>query len=137
MSKDFSANLKEKGLKNTPIREVILNVFSVDCKPINAEYIFDKLKSKKINLVTIYRTLASLEGAGILRRVDMHKGSAFYELGLDHHHHLVCTDCGTVEEFKACDVENTAKNILKHSTFKSVGTHSLELFGVCKKCFNK
>ena len=98
MSKDFSTTLNEKGLKNTPIREAILNVFSTDCKPINAEYIFDKLKYKKINLVTIYRTLASLEEASILRRVDMHKGSAFYELGFDHHHHLVCTDCGTVEE---------------------------------------
>jgi len=134
MSKDFSAALKEKGLKNTPIREAILNVFSADCKPINAEYIFNKLKSKNINLVTIYRTLASLEKAGILRRIDMHKGSAYYELDLDHHHHLVCTNCGTVEEFKACDIEKTTRDILKNSTFKSVDTHSLELFGICKKC---
>jgi Fur family ferric uptake transcriptional regulator len=134
MSKDFSSTLKEKGLKNTPIREVVLNVFSTDCKPINAEYIFGKLKSKKINLVTIYRTLASLEGASILHRVDMHKGSAFYELGLDHHHHLVCTDCGMIEKFKACDIERVARDVLKHSHFRSVNTHSLELFGMCKKC---
>ena len=134
MSKDFPAILKEKGLKNTPIRRAILDVFSAGCKPVNAEHIFGELKSKHINLVTIYRTLASLEEAGILRRVDMHKGSAYYELGLDHHHHLVCTDCGTVEDFKVCDIEKTARDVLKHSGFRSVSTHSLELFGVCKKC---
>jgi len=126
--------LKEKGLKNTPTRRAILGIFSLNCKPINAEYIFSKLKSKKINLVTIYRTLASFEKSGILCRVDVHRGSACYELVLNHHHHLICTDCGTVEEFKTCDIKKTSDDILKHSNFKSVSTHSFELFGLCKKC---
>ena len=134
MSKDFARVLKMKGFKNTPTRQAILGVFSTNTKPINADDIFEALKKKDINLVTIYRTLVSLEEAGIIRRIDVHKNSTYYEFDLDHHHHLICNDCGVVEDFKTCDVENIARDVLKHSNFKSVNTHSLELFGVCKKC---
>ncbi len=134
MSKDFSAMLKENGLKNTPARWAILDVFSADRRPINADHIREKLKKRDVNLVTIYRTLASFEAADIIRRLDIHKESAYYELALDHHHHIVCTECGMIEDFEGCDVENATRGILKHSTFQSINTHSLELFGVCKRC---
>jgi Fe2+ or Zn2+ uptake regulation protein len=134
MSKDFSAMLKEKGLKNTPTRRAILNVFSTDCKPINAEYIFDKLKKDDINLVTIYRTLESFEEVGILKRVSLNKASSYYELAENHHHHLICTNCGTIEGFKECDISDVSRKALKGSKFQTVSEHSLELFGKCKKC---
>ena len=135
MSKDFSHILKAKGLKNTPTRKAILDVFPEDCKPINAEYIFVKLKKQNINLVTIYRNLDSFEQAGILKRLNLNKGSAYYELvGDHHHHHIVCTSCGMTEEFGAHDIENAINRISKSSSFNTIKTHSLELFGICKKC---
>ena len=127
--------LVENTLKVTPPRLAILDVFSEDCKPINAEYIFDKLKKKNINLVTIYRTLSSFEKAGILKRVDLHKDAVYYELGNHHHHHIVCTLCGAVESFDDCDIKVLSKKVLNHSTkFKKINQHSLEFFGVCKVC---
>lgn len=138
MSKDFNLILKAESLKVTPTRLAILNVFSVDCKPINALYIFEKLQSKRINLVTIYRTLTSFESVGILKRVNLHKESIYYELGDQHHHHIICTDCGTVESFDKCDIGGLSNKILnKSSKFQKINKHSLEFFGICKLCAKK
>ncbi len=127
--------LKEARLKVTPARLAILNLFTEGCKPLNAEDIFSKLKSKDINLVTIYRTLGSLEQAGILKRIDLHTESIHYELASHHHHHIVCTKCGDIEGFDICEVENISKKVLiKSSRFNSINQHSLEFFGMCKSC---
>ena len=135
MLKDFTYILRERGFRVTPTRLAILNIFSSDCKPITAEYIYEKLKNKNINLVTIYRTLTSFEKVGILKRIDLHKESIYYELGDRHHHHIVCTDCGDVESFDKCGVKGLSKNILnKSSKFRTINQHSLEFFGVCKSC---
>ena len=134
MSKDFLSLIKEQGLKNTPTRRAILEVFSSDCKPINAENIHEKLKKEGVNLVTIYRTLESFEQAGILKRLSLNKPSAYYELAANHHHHLICTNCGMVEGFEECDIGEVSNKALKGSKFQTVSGHSLELFGKCKKC---
>lgn len=138
--------LKEAGLKNTPARRFILEIFSSDCKPINAEYIQQALMSKStsstssktVNLVTIYRTLASLEKAGILTKINLRKESAYYELADHHHHHIVCTRCGRTESFNTCIVDTISKDVLKKSSqFKTVDQHSLELFGLCAACYQE
>jgi Fur family ferric uptake transcriptional regulator len=137
MSHDLAHIFRKVGLKTTPTRKAILGIFSADCKPINAEYIHEKLKTEKINLVTIYRTLSSFENTGIIKKIELQKGSAFYELAGNHHHHIVCADCGKTEGFEICDIDRISKEVLKKSSlFKTVNKHSLELFGVCKTCSN-
>ena len=135
MKKDYSLMLKKVGLKITPARQHILEAFSADCKPVNAEYIHERLKGKDINLVTIYRTLTSLEKVGILKRVDLRKGSVYYELADHHHHHVVCTECGKTESFEVCDVDKISQGVLRKSPlFETINQHSLELYGMCKSC---
>jgi Fe2+ or Zn2+ uptake regulation protein len=130
--------LKINGFKITPTRLAILEIFSYDCEPVNAEYIFKKLKKEKVNIVTIYRTLTSFENAGILKRVDLQKDSVYYEITGHHHHHIICTDCGLVEGFDECDLDGLLEKVLKSSAqFNLITKHSLELFGVCKKCVKK
>lgn len=130
--------LRKAQLKVTLARKTILNVFSFDCNPINAEYIYENLKGTKINLVTIYRTLALFEESGIIKRVDLRKNSIFYELADHHHHHLVCIKCGITEGFENCNVTSISKKVLKKSSlFKSIEQHSLELFGLCKSCLKR
>lgn len=144
MSHHYAAMLKGAGLKVTPARKQILEIFSDDCKPVNAEYIYEKIKSAtgkagaKINQVTVYRTLASLEEKGILKRVDLHKDSVYYELADHHHHHIICTACGLIEGFGACNIESLSKKALGSSSkFSTVNDHSIELFGVCRSCVRK
>ena len=127
--------LKKAGLKITPTRKLVLGVFSTDCEPINAEFICNKLKSKDINLVTIYRNLSSFERSGIIARVDLRKESVYYELSNHHHHHVVCTKCGRTEGFEDCNVETISRNVLRRfPLFDTISQHSLELFGLCRPC---
>jgi Fe2+ or Zn2+ uptake regulation protein len=136
--KDFNNILKEKGFKVTRTRLDILGIFSNDCKPINAEYIYKILKNKKINLVTVYRTLLSFEKAGILKRVDLHQESVFYELiGDHHHHHIICLQCKKVSNFNGYKADSDSlisKALKQNKDFDFISHHSFDLFGLCKKC---
>ncbi len=131
--------LKNKGYKATPARLAILNIFKENKIPLNAEIIHEKLKKTSIfrntNEATIYRTLSSFEEAGILKKLDLKKESAYFELQTEHHHHIVCLKCNTIEDFKITKLENVLRRVVEHSSkFKSLKEHSLELFGLCKKC---
>jgi len=129
--------LTEKKYKRTPARVAILDIFNKNKKPLSAEEIGQKIKirKQKMDAVTIYRTLASFEKAGILKRVDLRKESIFFELNNDHHHHLVCTNCNLIESFKSGETEKLLEKIIKKSSnFKNITEHSFELFGLCKKC---
>ncbi len=138
MKLDYRKMLKEAALKVTPVRLAILNLFSEECRPLDAEFIHSKLRNKNTNLVTVYRTLTSLEQAGVLKRVDLHTDSVHYELTAHHHHHIVCIQCGDIESFEMCDLDAFSKSILKKSSkFKQINNHSFELFGICKMCVKK
>jgi len=125
--------LKERGLKTTSARIAVLGVFSKIKEPLDASSIYKKIKNKKINEVTVYRTLADFEKSGILRRVDLRKDSVLYELSQEHHHHIVCTNCSRVEEFENEKLEKLLEKI-RSSKFRNITEHSLELFGLCLKC---
>jgi Fe2+ or Zn2+ uptake regulation protein len=128
--------LKSFGLKSTPTRLSVLEIFSKYCKPINAEYVLKVLKKKKIDTVTVYRTLNVFEQKKIIHRVDLRKDSVYYEYSNHHHHHhIVCVNCGYIEKFEDCDISKISKQILNKKTkFKIIQSHSFELFGLCVKC---
>ena len=127
--------LKENGYKITPARLAILEGFAKIKKPLNAEQVYKKLVSKNFDQATIYRTLTAFEKSGILKRIDLHKDSAHFELAQEHHHHIVCTNCNKVEDFENKEIEKVLRRIVgKSSKFKSIKEHSLELFGLCRMC---
>lgn len=127
--------LKEKGFKITPSRLEIISVFINNQKPMDVSFVFNKLKNK-FNEVTVYRTIYSFEKCGILRKVDLRKDSVFFEFNEDHHHHIVCLNCGEIEDFKENkDIEKILEKVIGESKkFKNIKEHSLELFGYCKFC---
>jgi len=132
---NIKKQLKIVGLKITPARLTILEVFSDKCHLFCAEDIYEKVKKNKIDLVTVYRTLISFEKVGILRKVDLHKSSQFYEINKHHHHHIICSKCGFVEELDECKIGRyTSKISSKLTNFKMIKDHSLEFFGLCRKC---
>lgn len=132
-NKDFKKILHNAKLKNTNSRLAVLETLSKIKHPETAQEIHKQLK--KIDLVTLYRTLTSFEKSQLVKRIDLHKDSVYYELNTDHHHHIICTDCGKLEDFELCDMNSLTKKIVaKALNFKSVSEHSLELFGVCNTC---
>lgn len=127
--------LQKNSLKTTPARVAILGLFKKINKPISAEYIVTKVSKEKIDQVTVYRTLHSFEKAKIIRRVDMRQDAVFYELADEHHHHVICTSCGEVEDFNFCIKGGLEEKIISQSKkFSHISDHSLELFSVCKPC---
>ncbi|MEK7122314.1 MAG: Fur family transcriptional regulator [Patescibacteria group bacterium] len=136
----WSALLRERGLKSTPARTGILDVLNRVQKPLTVEQIGEKLKKLSLDTVTLYRAVKQLTDAGLLRHVDFHHGHAHYELKdvKSDHHHIVCTECHTVEDFTGCDFSDLAKHALAQTkSFRTVVEHSVELFGICKKCEKK
>lgn len=135
MKDAFKQVLVDAGLKMTGPRIAVLEALRKLSKPADAKEIHACIATGDVDPVTVYRILASFAEAGIVRRVDLRQDSVLYELGAHHHHHLVCTECGMIEDFESCDIEMVTKKILSKSTkFASVKEHSLELFGLCKKC---
>jgi len=126
---------KTYGLKATAPRSAVLTALESAKVPLNAKELHSKLSEKGIDLVTVYRTIASFEEKRIIRRVDLRKESVSYELALDHHHHIVCTSCGTLEDIDACEIEELSKKLVKKSKqFTKISEHTFELFGLCTAC---
>ncbi|MEP6825812.1 MAG: ferric iron uptake transcriptional regulator, partial [Ramlibacter sp.] len=102
--------LKSTGLKATLPRLKILDVFQKGAqRHMTAEDVFRVLLEERsdIGLATVYRVLTQFEQAGILSRSHFESGKAVYELNEGQHHdHLVCLDCGKVEEFYDAEIEN-------------------------------
>ena len=131
--------LKNKGYKITPARLAILNIFDKSKLPLRAEDVHKILskgkRQKDINEATIYRTLSSFEERKILRKIDLRKDSAYFELPKTHHHHIVCVNCNDIEDFEIKKFEKVLRRIVENSSkFKSIKDHSLEIFGLCRMC---
>ncbi len=102
----------------------------------SAQEVFQKLErdGDRIGLTTVYRALQSLLSdkiVDVLRRED---GEAIYRLcGDQHHHHLVCKNCGDTVEIEGGAIEKWAKVMAEEHGFRDIG-HTAEIFGLCSKC---
>ena len=128
--------LKSTGLKATLPRLKILEIFQKgDPRHMTAEDVFRVLMMERsdIGLATVYRVLLQFEQAGILTRSNFESGKAVYELNEgEHHDHLVCLDCGMVEEFFDAEIEKRQHTIAKQKGFV-IADHALSLYARCTK----
>lgn len=137
-----SSDLKNIGLKATLPRLKILNLFeNSDVRHLTAEDVYKMLLNEgmEIGLATIYRVLTQFEQAGMLIRHHFESGKAVFELNQGgHHDHLVCIQCGVVEEFFDAEIERRQARIAKDRGF-NIHEHSLQLYADCVKvdCPNK
>ncbi|MEX3526088.1 MAG: ferric iron uptake transcriptional regulator [Burkholderia sp.] len=126
--------LKNIGLKATLPRLKILEIFQQsEVRHLTAEDVYRNLLHEQldIGLATVYRVLTQFEQAGLLTRSNFESGKAVFELNEgSHHDHLVCLDCGRVEEFFDAEIENRQQAIAKTRGFK-LQVHSLAMYGSC------
>jgi len=131
-----SQNLKNIGLKATFPRLKILDLFQkVENRHLTAEDVYRQLIAEEmdIGLATVYRVLTQFEQAGILERHYFESGKAVFELNEGNHHdHLVCLQCGKVEEFFDPAIEERQNKIAEERGF-AVREHALYLYVDCKK----
>ena len=128
--------LKSSGLKATLPRIKILEVFQhAQRRHMTAEDVFKALLTDgaDIGLATVYRVLMQFEQAGLLTRSNFESGKAVFELNEGHHHdHLVCLDCGRVEEFFDPEIEKRQRAVAEARGFE-LHDHALALYARCVK----
>ena len=135
-------DLKNAGLKATIPRLKIINLFETSkVRHLTAEDVFRMLLAEglDIGLATVYRVLTQFEQAGLLVRHHFESGKAVFELNEGHHHdHLVCLQCGRVEEFYDPEIEKRQQRIAKERGF-AISDHALYLYADCNRprCPNK
>ncbi len=128
--------IKSSGLKATLPRIKILEVFQRnERRHMTAEDVFKALLTEgaDIGLATVYRVLMQFEQAGLLSRSNFESGKAVFELNEGRHHdHLVCLDCGRVEEFFDAEIEQRQRTVTVSLGFE-LQEHSLALYAHCTK----
>jgi len=131
-----SGELKKVGLKATLPRLRILEILEqADRRHMSAEDVYKALleSGEDVGLATIYRVLTQFEAAGLVTRHHFESGQAVFEIYRGHHHdHIVCMQCGRIEEFVDDVIEQRQREIALKLGFE-LSEHSLVLYGACQK----
>lgn len=129
--------LKEKGLKSTKQRDIIVSEFLKTKEHVTAEDLYKKIskKHKFIGFTTVYRTLKLLAESGLAAERIFADNLTRYEplSAEDHHDHLICLRCGSITEFEEPKMERMQERIADEFGFFTVD-HKMELYGYCRQC---
>ncbi|APW66346.1 MULTISPECIES: Fur family transcriptional regulator [Arcobacteraceae] len=130
--------VKQKGLKYTEQREIVLNILIHAEDHLTAEEVYNEIKSQdnnsNIGIATVYRALSFLEEVDLITSINFGTDGKKYESNAkSHHDHLICTECGKIIEFLDDEIEKRQERIAKKNKFK-ITSHSMQLYGVCSDC---
>lgn len=127
----FTDILHKASIKATVARTGICGALTKERYPISIKELGKKVSAPDQS--TLYRSLKTLVDKGLVREILVDKAEARYEIafGRKHHHHIICTDCGAIDDIDVCPPSLPA-NASKR--FSRITGHALEFFGVCKTC---
>jgi len=131
-----TASLRQSGHKLTPQRRAVIRVITSSQDHLTPATIYKKVHhyQPNIGLVTIYRTLEILAELGLVCELPAGGTCRSYTISTSqHHHHLICSDCGIVVDFTSHYPNELEQGISKESGFRIDG-HLLEFFGLCQAC---
>lgn len=137
--KRFERYLRSRSLKMTPQRRRILETAFDTHDHFSADTLYAWLREEggepRVSRATVYRTLALLQEGGFINRLDAGLGELVYEhvAGHRHHDHLVCMECGRIEEFHDERIERLQAEICERRGFQ-LADHDLRLMGLCRAC---
>jgi Fur family ferric uptake transcriptional regulator len=130
--------LEGSGRRGGDARRAVVELLGRQDCCLTAQQIFDKLRAdgRRVGIASVYRVLEQLSERGLVQRIDLGAGIARYEPALEsgeHHHHLVCDDCGKVEAFADPELEAVIHKV-ERKTGYSVAAHDVVLRGACRDC---
>lgn len=128
------AILKDKGFKYTDKRELMLNILAQEGRYLSAKAVLEQMKASfpQLSVDTVYRNLTLLHELDILEATELN-GERLYRMvcaGDDHHHHLICTECGKTKKIDICPMHAMFG---RPEGFQITG-HKFEIYGVCDGC---
>lgn len=124
------------GQRSTKQRTAIADLLADAKDFVSAQELHDRLRARgeSIGLTTVYRNLQALTEARQIDAIWDGSGETRYRhCSTDHHHHLVCRNCGTTVEIKADKVETWAEAVATENGFSDI-SHTVEIFGICAQC---
>lgn len=140
LTAELEQKLKQSGYKLTVQRKTILDLLvEHEDEHLSTEELYELVREKypQIGLATVYRTLLLFKKLGLIYKLDFDDGYSRYELSNledDHrHHHLICVQCGNVEEMRE-DLLDTLENQIFQKNGFLVHDHRVKFYGLCKKC---
>ena len=118
----------------TPQRRAVLDAIEASNGRFTAVELFERARrsSPRLGLATIYRTLDLLRRTGSLHALSGDGPPAYVRCSPEHHHHLVCLSCGSVEDTELCATPSQRSLSRRHG-FRAE-SHELEIYGTCKRC---
>src|SRR5438309_8171875 len=135
--------LARAGLRWTAGRRAVVAIFESAQAPLSMQDLQDRARAARVPLSSLYRIVSDLVAANVLVRLEFEEGFARFELVEElarHHHHLVCVECGTVEDFEGPGlpdleraVDDAMRSIVRRHRF-AVRNHRLDFFGTCATC---
>lgn len=119
----------------TTQRQSILNLINSSSRHWDAEEVSRELsdRGQPVGIATVYRGLAALEEAGLISSVQLADRKRYERAGKSHHDHMVCVECGSIEEFSHHKIEALQQAAAQEKGFAMTG-HQLVLFGRCAAC---
>ena len=136
---DLKIVLKDKGMKYTEQRAIILQILISLDEHLNAEDVHEIIKEKypqqNIGIATIYRTLNFLEEVDLISSISFGKDGKKYESNNknQHHDHIICTSCGKIVEFLDEEIEKLQEDVAIKNGFK-ITDHTMQIYGICNEC---
>ena len=130
--------VKQKGLKYTEQREIVLNILLTAKEHLTAEEVYNQIKREypdsNIGIATVYRALSFLEEVDLIASITFGTDGKKYESNAkSHHDRLICTECGKIIEFIDEEIEKRQDKIAKKNNFR-ITSHSMQLYGTCSEC---
>jgi len=132
-----NTEIKQVDLKVTPARIAAMKLFESHDKPFDAQHLIEHLHNElRIDRVTVFRILNVFVEKGLIKKLTFGESKSMYELNKGEHHHLICQNCGKIEDVTDCNIGALEKEISQKKNFL-VKQHSLEFFGLCGNCQEK
>jgi Fur family transcriptional regulator, ferric uptake regulator len=130
--------LKEAGHKPGRARAAVIEALAAQECCLSAQEIHDRVRRRRagVGIASVYRALETLTELGLVHRLELGGAGAQYEPAAptgDHHHHLVCGDCGKVEAFSDVGLEHAIAGISRSAAFE-IAEHDVVLRGRCDDC---
>ena len=136
---EVSRRLARAGQRWTTGRRRVVDAFAGSAAPLSVQEVHGRV-GPSVPLSSLYRILADLVAARVLIRLEFAEGFARFELDeelAEHHHHLVCTQCGAVVDLELPDLErtivDTARRLRRRAGFNA-RAHRVDFFGLCRAC---
>lgn len=127
--------IRNKGLRVTPARLAVLNVLTDTHKPLDIASIWELTSRRRVDAdqATIYRIIENFIQNDLISRLQFQEKKFFYEAKREEHHHVICKNCGKIEDFSKCNIKRLEREICDEIGFR-VESHSLEFYGICRDC---